>query len=399
MATVKFDKPPGIYPGNDTPSRRPARHRHRRRGVPRPRRSLRVWQVHLAAHARRPRRGQRRQDLIGDRDVTDLSPKDRDVAMVFQNYALYPHMTVADNMGFALKIAGVDKGEIRKRVERGRQDPRPHRLPRPQAEGPLRWPAPARRHGPRDRPLPPGVPHGRAAVEPRRQAARADPHPDRVAPAPTRRHHGLRHARPDRGHDDGRPHRGAEGRHPAAVRHPARDVRPPEQRVRRRLHRLPRHEPRLGARHRGRRAVRQPPAPGRPRAARQGRQPGHRRHAPRGRRGHDERGRPRADRRRRRGARRRRLRLRHPGQRPRAARGRRRRPRQAVHRPRRRPQGARQGVEDLRLPQRRVTCTCSTPRAAPASADAEPLLHATPRTSPSGASRHPGRMPSPPLPS
>jgi multiple sugar transport system ATP-binding protein len=54
---------------------------------------------------------------IGDRDVTNLSPKDRDVAMVFQNYALYPHMTVADNMGFALKIAGVDKGEIRRRVE------------------------------------------------------------------------------------------------------------------------------------------------------------------------------------------------------------------------------------------------------------------------------------------
>ena len=54
---------------------------------------------------------------IGGRDVTALEPADRDVAMVFQNYALYPHMTVADNMGFALKIAGVDKGEIRKRVE------------------------------------------------------------------------------------------------------------------------------------------------------------------------------------------------------------------------------------------------------------------------------------------
>ena len=55
--------------------------------------------------------------LIGDRDVTNLSPKDRDVAMVFQNYALYPHMTVADNMGFALKIAGVSKDEIGKRVK------------------------------------------------------------------------------------------------------------------------------------------------------------------------------------------------------------------------------------------------------------------------------------------
>ncbi|MEW2522235.1 ABC transporter ATP-binding protein [Actinacidiphila alni] len=54
---------------------------------------------------------------IGDRDVTHLPPKDRDIAMVFQNYALYPHMTVADNMGFALKIAGVNKAEIRKRVE------------------------------------------------------------------------------------------------------------------------------------------------------------------------------------------------------------------------------------------------------------------------------------------
>src|SRR5690554_7833919 len=55
--------------------------------------------------------------LIGDRDVTDVQPKDRDIAMVFQNYALYPHMSVADNMGFALKIAGTPKADIRKRVE------------------------------------------------------------------------------------------------------------------------------------------------------------------------------------------------------------------------------------------------------------------------------------------
>jgi multiple sugar transport system ATP-binding protein len=54
---------------------------------------------------------------IGERDVTYLPPKDRDVAMVFQNYALYPHMTVADNMGFALKIAGVNKSEIAQRVQ------------------------------------------------------------------------------------------------------------------------------------------------------------------------------------------------------------------------------------------------------------------------------------------
>lgn len=55
--------------------------------------------------------------MIGDTDVTNMQPKDRDIAMVFQNYALYPHMTVADNMGFALKIAGTPKAEIRRRVE------------------------------------------------------------------------------------------------------------------------------------------------------------------------------------------------------------------------------------------------------------------------------------------
>jgi multiple sugar transport system ATP-binding protein len=54
--------------------------------------------------------------LIGDRDVTQVPPKDRDIAMVFQNYALYPHMTVAENMGFALKIAGVKKDERAARV-------------------------------------------------------------------------------------------------------------------------------------------------------------------------------------------------------------------------------------------------------------------------------------------
>ena len=55
--------------------------------------------------------------LIDDRDVTEKDPKHRDIAMVFQNYALYPHMTVAENMGFALKLAKKPKAEIRARVE------------------------------------------------------------------------------------------------------------------------------------------------------------------------------------------------------------------------------------------------------------------------------------------
>jgi len=53
---------------------------------------------------------------IGGLDVTNLPPKDRDIAMVFQNYALYPHMTVAENMAFALKLRGVRREEIERRV-------------------------------------------------------------------------------------------------------------------------------------------------------------------------------------------------------------------------------------------------------------------------------------------
>src|SRR5574338_1323279 len=117
MATVKFDQATRIYPGNDKPS------------VDRldidvadgeflvlvgPSGCGKSTALRMLAGLEEVNSG---RILIGDRDVTDLSPKDRDVAMVFQNYALYPHMTVADNMGFALKIAGVDKGEIRKRVE------------------------------------------------------------------------------------------------------------------------------------------------------------------------------------------------------------------------------------------------------------------------------------------
>ncbi|MDO5502283.1 MAG: sn-glycerol-3-phosphate ABC transporter ATP-binding protein UgpC [Actinomycetia bacterium] len=117
MATVKFDGATRIYPGNDHPS------------VDKldidiqdgeflvvvgPSGCGKSTALRMLAGLEEVNEG---RIWIGDRDVTNLSPKDRDVAMVFQNYALYPHMSVADNMGFALKIAGVDKGEIRKRVE------------------------------------------------------------------------------------------------------------------------------------------------------------------------------------------------------------------------------------------------------------------------------------------
>ena len=116
MATVRFDNATRLYPGNDKPS------------VDKlnidiadgeflvlvgPSGCGKSTSLRMLAGLEEVNGG---KIWIGDRDVTNLSPKDRDIAMVFQNYALYPHMTVADNMGFALKIAGVDKGEIRKRV-------------------------------------------------------------------------------------------------------------------------------------------------------------------------------------------------------------------------------------------------------------------------------------------
>src|SRR3974377_1479098 len=75
--------------------------------------------------------------FIGERLVNDVPPKDRDIAMVFQNYALYPHMTVFENMSFGLKLRRIPKAEIRSRVQQAAQildisdllAPRPKQLP------------------------------------------------------------------------------------------------------------------------------------------------------------------------------------------------------------------------------------------------------------------------------
>ena len=184
---------------------------------------------------------------IGDRDVTDLAPKDRDIAMVFQNYALYPYLTVADNIGFPLRIAKVPKAERQKRVARGRRAARPDRVPPPQAVAALGRAAPARRDGPGDHPAAERLPDGRAALEPRREAARPDARRHRDDAGGSRRDDRVRHARPVRGDDARPPGRRAEGRLPAAVRHAARDVRPAGEHVRRGLHRLAGDEPLPGA--------------------------------------------------------------------------------------------------------------------------------------------------------
>ena len=118
--------------------------------------------------------------FIDGKQMNDVAPKDRDIAMVFQNYALYPHMTVYENIAFPLKLKKIAEtdadgkthlkkmpnDEIDRRVREAAEDPRHHSVPRPQAQGALRRPAPARGHRPRHRQKPEGAADGRAALEP-----------------------------------------------------------------------------------------------------------------------------------------------------------------------------------------------------------------------------------------
>ena len=117
MATVTFDNATRVYPGTERPAV-DALNLHVEDGeflvLVGPSGCGKSTSLRMLAGLEDVNAG---RILIGDRDVTDVQPKDRDIAMVFQNYALYPHMTVADNMGFALKIAGTPKAEIRQRVE------------------------------------------------------------------------------------------------------------------------------------------------------------------------------------------------------------------------------------------------------------------------------------------
>ena len=200
---------------------------------------------------------------IGERVVNDLTPKRRDIAMVFQSYALYPHLSVRDNIAFPLKIAKVPKDEIRRRVAEAARilDLEPYLKRKPRALS----------GGQRQR-----VAMGRAIVrqpavflmdEPLsnldaklRVQMRADIKKIQSKLGVTI---DLRHARPGRGDDDGRSRRRhAQGR-AAAGRPAAGAVRPAGQPLRRRLHREPGDEHARGARRasrrwRGRRARRRP---------------------------------------------------------------------------------------------------------------------------------------------
>ena len=101
---------------------------------------------------------------IGERLVNDLDPKDRDIAMVFQNYALYPNKTVFENLAFPLKMRKLPRAEIDRKVTRGGEGAGYHAFAGAPAARTVRRAATARGAGARAGARPRGVPDGRAAV-------------------------------------------------------------------------------------------------------------------------------------------------------------------------------------------------------------------------------------------
>src|SRR5436305_8184410 len=116
MASVRYDQATRIYPGTDTPAV-DALSLEIEDGeflvLVGPSGSGKTTALRMLAGLEEVDAG---TISIGDRDVTDLPPKRRDVAMVFQNYALYPYLTVAANIAFPLRIAGVPKAERARRT-------------------------------------------------------------------------------------------------------------------------------------------------------------------------------------------------------------------------------------------------------------------------------------------
>jgi ABC-type dipeptide/oligopeptide/nickel transport system ATPase component len=144
---------------------------------------------------------------VRHRDVTYLPPDKRGMALVFQSYALWPHMTVAQNIGYGLKLKGISRPEIATRVAAITVAAWPRRAGGTQTVGAVRRSAPACRARPGARHRSGNLAARRAAVQPRR------PYPPDCAPraagaAEAPRHHrDPRHPRPRGGHGDGRPDR------------------------------------------------------------------------------------------------------------------------------------------------------------------------------------------------
>ncbi|MEZ5258637.1 MAG: ATP-binding cassette domain-containing protein [Ilumatobacteraceae bacterium] len=157
---------------------------------------------------------------IGDRDVTMLPARERDIAMVFQSYALYPHMTVAENIGFHLKIKKVPKHEIARRVKEAADlldlgeylDRKPAKLSGGQRRRVAMGRAIVRQPSVflMDEPL--SNLDAKLRVQTRTRSCRC---------SAGWGHDRVRHPRSGRGDDDGRPRRGVERRRAPAVRQPS----------------------------------------------------------------------------------------------------------------------------------------------------------------------------------
>ena len=184
--------------------------------------------------------------LIDGQPVNDMEPRDRDIAMVFQSYALYPHLTVRDNMAFSLKYRKTPKQEIRRRVDEAARileleellDRKPRQLSGGQRQRVAMGRAIVRQ--PRaflmDEPL--SNLDAKLRVQMRAEIAKLQRSP--------RGDHHLRDPRPDRGDDAGQPGGRAAARRAPAGRRAAGAVPAARQPVRGRVHRLARHEPGRG---------------------------------------------------------------------------------------------------------------------------------------------------------
>ena len=171
--------------------------------------------------------------VVDGTDITYRSPNQRNVGMVFQSYALFPNMTVADNIGFGLKVRKRPKSEITKRVKELLElihlEDRAGRYPVPDVGRPAA--AGGSRAGARDRAA--GAPARRAPVGARRQDPDRPAQGDPGHPAPARHHDGLRDPRPGGGALAVRPGRRHERWPDRADRDPVRDLQLPVDRLRR----------------------------------------------------------------------------------------------------------------------------------------------------------------------
>ena len=177
---------------------------------------------------------------------TTCTPRRRDIAMVFQSYALYPNMTVAGNISFGMEMRGVPKEEREKAIDERRQDAADR--PSPAAPALASSPAASASASPWA---------GRWCATPSSSCSTSrcrtstpssgrHAHRDQAPACDDRHHHRLRHPRPDRGDDAGHQDRRAQGRRGAAGRHAGRDLQQAGQPLRRRLHGLAGDEPDQG---------------------------------------------------------------------------------------------------------------------------------------------------------